>query len=214
MADRLALNTAGQSAPLQSSGFLQAPLGLTAVAVASGIFLAHHLQRPANLWAWCAGLLIACTLAALYRQNSNLARVAVILALVCAGAFTASATPPPHSTRLPDEFLSGARVLITGHVINDGSLLAGGSRERFDLQTDSVQLGDTQFTQPTGIRVSMFVRGAGFSQTASVPEEEADLALSAPFPLLNYGDRVRLTAKLRPPRNFRNPGAFDYEGYL
>jgi competence protein ComEC len=159
-------------------------------------------------------LLIACTLAALYRENSNLARVAVILALICAGAFTASATPPPRSTRLPDEFLSGAHVIITGHVINDGSLLAGGSRERFDLQTDAIQLGDTQLHQSTGIRISVFVRGAGFSQTANVPEEEADVTLTEPFPLLNYGDRVRLTAKLRPPRNFRNPGAFDYEGYL
>src|SRR6478735_6447335 len=170
MADRLELNTAGQSAPLQSSGFLQAPLGLAAVAVASGIFVAHHLQRPANLWACCAGLLVACTLAALYRRSSNLARVAVILALVCAGAFTASATPPPRSTRLPDEFLSGARVIITGHVMNDGSLLAGGSRERFDLQTEAIQLGDTQLNQSTGIRISVFVRGAGFSQTANAPE--------------------------------------------
>jgi competence protein ComEC len=33
-------------------------------------------------------------------------------------------------------------------------------------------------------------------------------------PPLAYGDRVILSAKLRLPRNFRNPGAFDYEGYL
>jgi len=28
------------------------------------------------------------------------------------------------------------------------------------------------------------------------------------------GERLQVTAKLRRPRNFRNPGAFDYEGYL
>ncbi|UCC66253.1 MAG: DUF4131 domain-containing protein [Deltaproteobacteria bacterium] len=31
---------------------------------------------------------------------------------------------------------------------------------------------------------------------------------------LRYGYRVRLSAKLYRPRNFRNPGSFDYEGYL
>src|SRR4029077_12712694 len=30
----------------------------------------------------------------------------------------------------------------------------------------------------------------------------------------HYGDRIRFLVKLKPPRNFRNPGAFDYEGYL
>jgi competence protein ComEC len=29
-----------------------------------------------------------------------------------------------------------------------------------------------------------------------------------------YGERLRFAAKLRAPRNFRNPGAFDYRGYL
>jgi Domain of unknown function (DUF4131) len=30
----------------------------------------------------------------------------------------------------------------------------------------------------------------------------------------HYGERLRFMAKLRAPRNFRNPGAFDYRGYL
>jgi competence protein ComEC len=32
--------------------------------------------------------------------------------------------------------------------------------------------------------------------------------------VFRYGERIRFTAKLRPVRNFRNPGAFDYRGYL
>ncbi len=31
---------------------------------------------------------------------------------------------------------------------------------------------------------------------------------------LDYGQRVEVTAKVRKPRNFQNPEAFDYEGYL
>ena len=34
-----------------------------------------------------------------------------------------------------------------------------------------------------------------------------------PIPL-TYGTRLRIRAKLHPARNYRNPGAFDYEGYL
>ena len=34
------------------------------------------------------------------------------------------------------------------------------------------------------------------------------------MPLYHYGDRLRFLAKLRIPRNFRNPGAFDYRAYL
>jgi competence protein ComEC len=33
-------------------------------------------------------------------------------------------------------------------------------------------------------------------------------------PSLGYGQRVELEARLRRPRNYGNPGAFDYEGYL
>src|SRR5439155_12538284 len=34
------------------------------------------------------------------------------------------------------------------------------------------------------------------------------------MPRYAYGQRVRLVAKLRPSRNFGNPGAFDYRSYL
>src|SRR5207253_4723129 len=31
---------------------------------------------------------------------------------------------------------------------------------------------------------------------------------------LDYGQRVEIEASIRPPRNFNNPGSFDYRGYL
>lgn len=33
-------------------------------------------------------------------------------------------------------------------------------------------------------------------------------------PAVRYGQRVEVEARFRPPRNFANPGAFDYAGYL
>ena len=37
---------------------------------------------------------------------------------------------------------------------------------------------------------------------------------TVPMRVYRYGERLRFPAKLRAPRNFRNPGAFDYRGYL
>lgn len=33
-------------------------------------------------------------------------------------------------------------------------------------------------------------------------------------PTIRYGDRLHVEARIRPPRNFGNPGSFDYERYL
>lgn len=102
--------------------------------------------------------------------------------------------------------MSGTPVEIEGHITSDGARLPGsGARERVDLETEIIRLGDRSFTTPVGIRATAFSKIA-------LGEEDADDA--AEFPRLVYGDRVRFTAKLRPPRNFRNPGAFDYENYL
>ena len=35
-----------------------------------------------------------------------------------------------------------------------------------------------------------------------------------PLQRLEYGQRVEIEARIRPPRNFNNPGSFDYAGYL
>ena len=34
------------------------------------------------------------------------------------------------------------------------------------------------------------------------------------LPALRYGQKVDVEARVRRPRNFRNPGAFDYRSYL
>ena len=129
-----------------------------------------------------------------------------MLALVCAGAFGRIATPSPSLSAPPPEFLNVKDVEIVGHVTNDGALLAGGGpRERFDLQTETIELMGQKFVQPVGIRATVFSRDAA--------EETQDDDAPA-IPHMAYGARVRLTAKLRLPRNFRNPGAFDYESYL
>lgn len=180
----------------------RAPLALAAAAFAAGIWLAGHLQRSPARWGISATLLAVITMAAAIKYNVRLAQTAALLALICVGSFDRVYTPPPRVVTPTAEFLRNERVEVTGHITNDGLSLPGsGQRERFDLETESIQAGAVSFTRPVGMRATLFVRGA---------DEES----GAQFPRLLYGQRVRFTARLRLPHNFGNPGAFDYESYL
>jgi competence protein ComEC len=182
-----------------------APLAIAALAFASGIWLAGHLHREPQTWGITAVVLVACVLVAIFAKSLRLAQICALLALAGSGAFARTYTPVPHIAVPPMEFLSGEPVEITGHVISDGAILPGsGLRERFDLQTETMRANGVTFTEPVGIRATLFV---------SDWDENLEL-VATEFPRLAYGDRVKFTAKLRLPRNFRNPGAFDYEGYL
>jgi competence protein ComEC len=185
-----------------------APLALAAVAFACGIWLAGHLQRTPWIWGGAVLMLVLCALAAILKSSLRIAQAAALLALAAAGCFTRSETPAPSFTLPPSEFLAGDPVEITGHVISDGANLPGsGLRERFDFVTETIQSGGVRFTQPVGMRATLY--SSGLNQDTQAQDDPA-----AEFPRLVYGERIRLTARLRLPRNFRNPGAFDYEGYL
>jgi len=109
-------------------------------------------------------------------------------------------------------FADGRDVVITAHVIKEGNLRdhgRGDSQQRLDLETEQIT-SDKNFAVRFGIRVSFYGYKAWDERTKNVPEESA----TAPAHLFRYGERLRFPAKLYPPRNFRNPGAFDYAGYL
>jgi len=181
----------------------RAPLALAATAFACGIWLAGHLLHPRALWGWTTALLVLCALAAVVVKSVRLAWVSAVLALLCAGAFARVAAPEPRIVIPPAEFLETKDLKIVGHVTGDGVLLTGGgARERFDLETEYIELDGARFSIPLGVRVALY---AGAFGGTSAPSD---------FPDVRYGDRFGLNAKLRLPRNFRNPGAFDYEGYL
>ncbi|HET8887805.1 MAG TPA: ComEC/Rec2 family competence protein [Candidatus Angelobacter sp.] len=170
----------------------RAPLALAATAFAAGIWIAGHVQRSPAVWGWSAAAFVLCSLAAVLVLSLRTAQLSAILALVCAGAFACIATPEPRVAVPPPEFLT--EVTIVAHVTNDGALLAVDQpRERFEMETESIEVDGSKFLQPVGIRATIY--GASLV----TPE---------------YGKRIHLLATLRLPRNFGNPGAFDYEGYL
>jgi competence protein ComEC len=126
-------------------------------------------------------------------------------------------------------FTGGNEVEIIAHVTRDGCMQQGSFgdlRQSADVEADSVTT-DTgeQLPVHSGIRLSIYTPSytSGYSSRHSdtrgaesnADENSATIQPnSSPMRLLHYGERIRFSARLKPPRNFRNPGAFDYQGYL
>src|SRR4029077_15250349 len=75
-------------------------------------------------------------------------------------------------------------------------------KQTLDVETEQLLLADgTIIPAHAGIRLNIY------AQAPSNPSPPV-------MRLFHYGERIRLPVKLKLPRNFRNPGAFDYQGYL
>jgi competence protein ComEC len=131
-------------------------------------------------------------------------------AIFLAGALNAQLR---RSSDIPDAelrpFAYGPEVVMTAHVIREGRWLettAGELQQRLDVESEQIVAADGTCT-PTrsGVRLSLY--------SLKPPGDIGHSPLPAPRNF-HYGERIRLPVKLKLPRNFRNPGAFDYEGYL
>jgi competence protein ComEC len=119
----------------------------------------------------------------------------------------------------------GRAVTLTGHVIREGYARAAGprsNRESIDVETETIASQGETWPVRAGVRLAIYEKvesSEAVERRAPSPGLDAAGAHGtggAPVsPLaLTYGTRVRILAKLHPARNYRNPGAFDYEGYL
>src|ERR1700676_3772011 len=191
------------------------PMLWAVVAYSLGVVAGAYLWRPALWWAVAGAALVA---AATYfaRRRCGLAWSLALGAVFVAGAFHFQANGT--STRLDTNiqpYADRQELQITAHVTRDGRVQAAGFneiRQTIDLDTEEIQTAATQSEAiHSGIRLSIY----GPRPKGATPEEpEASPPFSATMPVFHYGDRIRFSAKLTLPRNFRNPGAFDYRGYL
>ncbi|MGD0215440.1 MAG: ComEC/Rec2 family competence protein, partial [Terriglobales bacterium] len=123
-------------------------------------------------------------------------------------------------------FAEGRPVTLTGRVMREGYARSAGPRsirESIDVETEEIASGGESWPVRGGVRLSIYGKledRAIASSGDQVIEGQAPLAINGPMtrspdhPILTYGTRLRILAKLHPARNYRNPGAFDYEGYL
>lgn len=132
-----------------------------------------------------------------------------------AGAFAIQTRAGPSSGTLlwsrTDE-----PVLITAHVISEGNLETESPQtvhQRIDIETESIESGNITRAVRAGVRLNIYSK-----PPLNVSEEflldEAQSHSSDPMPLFRYGQRIRFPTQLNLPRNFRNPGAFDFVVYL
>ncbi len=99
---------------------------------------------------------------------------------------------------------------VTAHVIREGLIRDspyGGKQESVDVDTEEIRLGDYVLVEPVGLRLTIYSK-------RSEEEDAGESGSESPLRVYIYGERLHLIAKLRMPRNYRNPGAMDMAGYL
>ncbi len=177
-----------------------------------GIVAGPYAWRPAVWWVVAVAVFGAAA-AYFVSRRSGVAWLLALGTFFLAGALhiqMRSASPRLDTGILP--YADRREIQITAHVTREGRIQPGGFgelRQTLDLESGQVQTPDGPV-----VPVHSVIRLNIYSPRAN-EDVPADLALTSPLPqTFHFGDRIRFLAKLKPPRNFRNPGAFDYEGYL
>jgi len=183
------------------------PILWAALAYSIGTVAGTHAWRPASWWLAAGTAFFAAGLYFVRDQKRKYLSAALALgAFFLAGALhiqlRGSYALPDTSLQL---FADGQPVDITAYAISEAKLketTPNELRQTLDVETEHILLPDgTIIPAHAGIRLSIY------TQAPSNPSPPA-------MRLFHYGERIRLPVKLKLPRNFRNPGAFDYQGYL
>jgi competence protein ComEC len=185
------------------------PMFWAAVAYSLGVIVGAHARLGSSPLIGAAAVFLAATLY-FVRRRAWLAKALMFGTCLLAGALHIHlrGISPTRDRRL-DEFGDGQQVTLTARVTREGRMREDALnelRENLDVVTEQIATTDgRQVPVQCGVRLGIY----GRFKTSPLNTEAAILP-----PIFRYGERIRLPVKLRVPRNFRNPGAFDYEGYL
>jgi competence protein ComEC len=205
---------------------------LAVLAFGGGIFVSTRIWQPPLAWV-CGILLLLSAAAFLVQRRPRIALATVTAAFVFLGAFAAqsrdAATEPPAGIT---RFTFGQEVVLTGYLVRDGIIREGSfgkQQQSIDLAVEQAETEETpgsptravvapvgaEATPTSGtVRLTLYTTKRAQHASADADEEPAEAEDGNSLAPLLYGQRVRLTAKLRPPLNYKNPGAWDYRGYL
>jgi competence protein ComEC len=178
------------------------PMLWAALFYSSGIVAGFYAWRPASWWL-AAGLAFLAAGLFFVRRRRWLGAALALGAFFLAGALHIQlrGSSPLLDTSL-QPFADGQPVQLTAHVMREGKLREGPPnevRQSLDVEREEIVLDNgTRISVQSGVRLGIY------SEAPTAPT----------IRLFHYGERIRLPVKLKLPRNFRNPGAFDYQGYL
>ncbi len=177
-----------------------------------GIIAANYLWRSPQSWL-IASLVALLGVAFLYRRAPQTAFGLALVALIPLGGFylqARDAAAPTIAENL-QPFVNGDNpVDVTAYVVREGLVrdsAYGGKQESVDVTAEQLQLGNRTLQAAVGIRLTIYSK-----QTEE--DEASEEGAGSPLPVYTYGQRLHCIAKLRLPRNYRNPGAMDMAGYL
>jgi competence protein ComEC len=182
-----------------------------ALSYSGGIVTGFYAWRP-PLWWLIAAIVFFASAAYFLRRRARVAFVLGLSALVVTGALTMQVRAPenPGGGEIL-AFADGRDLAVTAHVTKEGNLQnkgLGDAQQRLDLETEQVEIGNQNIAIRSGVRVSIY------GHVAKNEEDSSEEFVAPRMRLFRYGERLRFPVKLFPPHNFRNPGAFDYAGYL
>jgi competence protein ComEC len=185
------------------------PMLWAAVTYSVGIVAGAYAWRPA-VW-WLAGAVTFLAAAAYYvLRRPGLGWLLGLATFFLVGALhiqLRNASPRLDTSVLP--YADHREVVITAHIKAEGRVQSGGMgelRQTLDVESEQMQTADGEIVPVhSGVRLNIY---------SPWDEDSPAQSVASYKPTFHYGDRIRFLTKLRPARNFRNPGAFDYEGYL
>src|SRR6202158_3125502 len=196
------------------------PLFWAALAFSLGLWTGARAWLPPSWWVIAV---VAFIFAASWflAKRAWLAKALALGAWLLLGAFLIQVRGQrpvdPHILTLAD----GRAVTLTGHVMREGYARAAGPRsirESIDVESETIASQGETWPVRAGVRLTVYEkveedRAIGPSGDRVILDDPMTRSPDHPM-ALTYGTRVQIRAKLHPARNYRNPGAFDYEGYL
>jgi hypothetical protein len=176
---------------MSTSGWkeLRSPFLPLTLALIAGILIGGHIAVIYSLAA--LGVLFPLCLLFLWRRRLLLAQLFALIAVLALGAFLIRLSlypplPANHISQIADR----QAVQLTGTIYLPPQ---GYAQETIlYLMAEEISQGDTVAPATGRVRITL--------RDNAVP--------------MRYGYRIRLQAKLYQPRNFLDPGSFDYVGYL
>jgi len=165
-----------------------APIYAVAISIAAGDALGNlHVAIPLWLALAVGGLALGAFLTA--RRTLGLAAAYVALALTATVA-VANVLDPPRAPHSIATMVDGSRITIEGHLYREVEREAYGDRLYVRVERAAEQ-GETMLASSGNVRIAVLGGGS-----------------------FKLGDEITLSARIHFPRNYGNPGEFDYAGQM